>query len=375
MVQENGTKTAAAKSPKERKKAGVPWTAEEHKRFLLGLSALGKGDWRGISRHYVQTRTPTQVASHAQKYFIRQTNTGNKRKRRTSLFDTTLESIPEANGGAAAAALASANGSADASGLTALALNGRAGDAQQASVSPSNSAEQLCLQGQAVTSLGMPMGIMPVGILASQAGAAAAAAANGGTNGAVANGASNGAMNGAAAATMAALGARDFAAFPAMAGGAGGMPMLGGLGGVLPQFAACMDPGNLALLSMMFSMQQQGAGAAAAMAAAASASGAQAQGQSPTGGARPTLAAHVFRPMAVRYSNKEVLEFKKEWNNGSFTRKDSDPGAKEENKLRKHIRKVYKQTSNGVKVEPEQKQVLPSQDLTSVSNLSANTLI
>ena len=31
--------------------AGVPWTPEEHKRFLLGLSALGKGDWRGISRH------------------------------------------------------------------------------------------------------------------------------------------------------------------------------------------------------------------------------------------------------------------------------------------------------------------------------------
>ena len=52
----------------------------------MGLNALGKGDWRGISRHFVQTRTPTQVASHAQKYFIRQQNT-QKRKRRASLFD------------------------------------------------------------------------------------------------------------------------------------------------------------------------------------------------------------------------------------------------------------------------------------------------
>lgn len=46
----------------------------------------GQGDWRGISRHYVLSRNPTQVASHAQKYFIRQSNL-NKRKRRSSLFD------------------------------------------------------------------------------------------------------------------------------------------------------------------------------------------------------------------------------------------------------------------------------------------------
>ncbi|KAL3141949.1 hypothetical protein ABBQ32_004597 [Trebouxia sp. C0010 RCD-2024] len=45
-----------------------------------------QGDWRGISKDYVTTRTPTQVASHAQKYFIRHNNQS-KRKRRTSLFD------------------------------------------------------------------------------------------------------------------------------------------------------------------------------------------------------------------------------------------------------------------------------------------------
>ncbi|KAJ6823008.1 BTB/POZ domain-containing protein [Iris pallida] len=69
----------------ERKK-GVPWTEEEHRSFLAGLEKLGKGDWRGISRSFVTTRTPTQVASHAQKYFLRQ-NSLNKKKRRSSLFD------------------------------------------------------------------------------------------------------------------------------------------------------------------------------------------------------------------------------------------------------------------------------------------------
>ncbi|CAH9066474.1 unnamed protein product [Cuscuta epithymum] len=69
----------------ERKK-GIAWTEEEHRLFLVGLQKLGKGDWRGISRNYVTSRTPTQVASHAQKYFIRQCNV-TRRKRRSSLFD------------------------------------------------------------------------------------------------------------------------------------------------------------------------------------------------------------------------------------------------------------------------------------------------
>ncbi|XLS49304.1 hypothetical protein HN51_009981 [Arachis hypogaea] len=57
-----------------------------NKIFLLVLQKLGKGDWRGIAKNYVISRTPTQVVSHAQKYFIRQNNVF-RRKRRSSLFE------------------------------------------------------------------------------------------------------------------------------------------------------------------------------------------------------------------------------------------------------------------------------------------------
>ncbi|XP_047976210.1 transcription factor DIVARICATA-like [Salvia hispanica] len=78
----------------ERKK-GVPWTEEEHRRFLLGLEKHGKGDWRNISRNFVVSKTPTQVASHAQKYYLRQLS-GGKDKRRPSIHDiTTVHLIAE----------------------------------------------------------------------------------------------------------------------------------------------------------------------------------------------------------------------------------------------------------------------------------------
>ena len=52
--------------------SGQCWSEEEHWRFLAGLEKFGKGDWRNIARQCVFTRTPTQVASHAQKFFLRQ---------------------------------------------------------------------------------------------------------------------------------------------------------------------------------------------------------------------------------------------------------------------------------------------------------------
>ncbi|KAL2643561.1 hypothetical protein R1flu_011148 [Riccia fluitans] len=80
-------KSSSSKADQERRK-GIPWTEEEHRLFLLGLAKFGKGDWRSISRNFVISRTPTQVASHAQKYFIR-LNSINKDKRRSSIHDIT----------------------------------------------------------------------------------------------------------------------------------------------------------------------------------------------------------------------------------------------------------------------------------------------
>ncbi|KAK6946780.1 SANT/Myb domain [Dillenia turbinata] len=84
---ESGHGSKASRSDQERRK-GIAWTEDEHRLFLLGLEKYGKGDWRSISRNFVVTRTPTQVASHAQKYFNR-LNSMNKDRRRSSIHDIT----------------------------------------------------------------------------------------------------------------------------------------------------------------------------------------------------------------------------------------------------------------------------------------------
>ncbi|XP_072996037.1 transcription factor DIVARICATA-like [Typha latifolia] len=86
-----GKRSGGRASDQERKK-GVPWSKEEHERFLLGLEKFGKGDWRNIARNFVKTRTPTQVASHAQKFFIRH-NSGTNDKRRSSIHDITTVNL------------------------------------------------------------------------------------------------------------------------------------------------------------------------------------------------------------------------------------------------------------------------------------------
>ncbi|CAK9183913.1 unnamed protein product [Ilex paraguariensis] len=87
-----GKRALSTRPCEQERKKGVPWTEEEHKLFLMGLKKYGKGDWRNISRNFVITRTPTQVASHAQKYFIRQLS-GGKDKRRASIHDITTVNL------------------------------------------------------------------------------------------------------------------------------------------------------------------------------------------------------------------------------------------------------------------------------------------
>ncbi|KAL4182601.1 hypothetical protein AMTRI_Chr11g150970 [Amborella trichopoda] len=62
--------------------------------FLKGLQKCPKGDWRGISRKFVVTRTPTQIASHAQKYYKRQEMLlGKKNKKRASIHDMSVDDL------------------------------------------------------------------------------------------------------------------------------------------------------------------------------------------------------------------------------------------------------------------------------------------
>ncbi|KAL2493153.1 myb-like transcription factor family protein [Abeliophyllum distichum] len=88
-----GRDSASAALPRAQKRKGVPWTEEEHRQFLLGLQKFGKGEWRHISRNFVPSKTPTQVASHAQKFFNRHCNSETRGKRRSSLFDMVLDTV------------------------------------------------------------------------------------------------------------------------------------------------------------------------------------------------------------------------------------------------------------------------------------------
>ncbi|KAI6700276.1 hypothetical protein NL676_014600 [Syzygium grande] len=86
MDEDSEREESKGKSKVQRKR-GIAWTKEEHERFLGGLEIYGKGDWKNIARYVVLTKSPTQVASHAQKYFNRKDRTENQKLRR-SINDT-----------------------------------------------------------------------------------------------------------------------------------------------------------------------------------------------------------------------------------------------------------------------------------------------
>jgi len=66
----NHKKSAHHSTGQQRKNKGM-WTLEEHEQFLLGYSMYGN-DWKRISNEFVKTRSRSQLASHAQKYFCKQ---------------------------------------------------------------------------------------------------------------------------------------------------------------------------------------------------------------------------------------------------------------------------------------------------------------
>ncbi|WJX56231.1 hypothetical protein P8452_41906 [Trifolium repens] len=81
------TQAAANRAHRKRKH----WKEDEHRQFLKGLKKYQRGQWKEISEEFVTTRTPSQIASHAQKYYERQDTAQKEQKKRRSIHDTTID--------------------------------------------------------------------------------------------------------------------------------------------------------------------------------------------------------------------------------------------------------------------------------------------
>ncbi|KAH0714843.1 hypothetical protein KY284_007748 [Solanum tuberosum] len=83
-------------SMERRIKKGNPWTEDEQIAFLKGLDFHGKGNWAKIAKDFVPSRTSTQVASHAQKYFMRLLDANERKyRKKSSVFDLRLDQLEE----------------------------------------------------------------------------------------------------------------------------------------------------------------------------------------------------------------------------------------------------------------------------------------
>lgn len=59
-------------------------------KYIASLPCSLQGQWKQISRYYVPSRTPTQVASHAQKHFLRISGVTKRRSRFTAVEESIL---------------------------------------------------------------------------------------------------------------------------------------------------------------------------------------------------------------------------------------------------------------------------------------------
>ncbi|KAG5129209.1 hypothetical protein AAZX31_13G025100 [Glycine max] len=80
----------------QRRNTRTRWTEEEHRLFLIGMERFGKSNWTNIAQHVVLTKTPSQVASHAQKFFLHHSSVKQSKRQRKipSIHDITLVSQP-----------------------------------------------------------------------------------------------------------------------------------------------------------------------------------------------------------------------------------------------------------------------------------------